>query len=194
MKRISEDQATQHVRDLIEFIGEEAEREGLQKTPKRYIEALREVTSGYNQSLGEIVNDALFPLDPAYERNMIVVRDIQLYSMCEHHLLPFHGTCTIGYIPSDKVLGLSKLARISEMFARRLQIQERLTEEIARAVEQVTAAIGVGVIINAEHMCMSMRGAQKPGAITTTSSLLGVFRTDSRTRQEFLSLVANHRQ
>lgn len=181
-----------HVTELIEFIGEDPNREGLEKTPMRYVKAMRAITSGYGQSLSEIVNGALFPLDPNCERNMVIVRDIQIYSMCEHHLLPFHGVCHIAYIPRDKVLGLSKLARIAQMFSRRLQIQERLTDQIAKAMEEVADPLGVGVVIHAEHMCMTMRGVEKPGSITTTSSLLGAFRNDARTRQEFLSLAATH--
>ena len=181
-----------HVTDLIQYIGEDPHREGLEKTPQRFVKAMKAITSGYGQSLSDIVNDALFPLDPNCERNMIIVRDIQIYSMCEHHLLPFHGVCHIAYIPRDKVLGLSKLARIADMYSRRLQIQERLTDQIAKAMEEVADPLGVGVVIHAEHMCMTMRGVEKPGSITTTSALLGAFRNDSRTRQEFLTLAADY--
>jgi GTP cyclohydrolase I len=177
------------VKQLIRFVGEDPDRPGMEKTPKRYVEAFKYITSGYTMSLSEILNDALFPLEQAGDQNMIMVRDIQIYSTCEHHLLPFHGVCHIAYIPTDKVLGLSKLARIADMFSRRLQIQERLCDQIAQAVEEAVGACGVGVVIHAEHMCMSMRGVQKPGTVTTTSALRGCFRTDSRTRLEFLSLV-----
>lgn len=186
---VDETIAEEHMVDLLRFLGEDPTREGLQKTPKRYVKAMKAITSGYEQSLSDIVNDALFSLEPSCERSMIIVRDIQFYSMCEHHLLPFHGVCHIAYVPRDKVLGLSKLARIAQMFSRRLQIQERLTDQIAKAMTEVVDPLGVGVVIHAEHMCMTMRGVEKPGSITTTSALLGVFRTDPRTRQEFLSLA-----
>ena len=191
--KIDESRAVQHVSELIHYIGEDPTRPGLEKTPKRFVDALEEITCGYAQSIEEIVNGALFPLEAGCEHNMIIVRDIPIYSLCEHHLLPFHGTCTIGYIPTENVLGLSKLARIAEMFARRLQIQERLTDQIARAIEEVVKPVGVGVIMHAEHMCMTMRGVQKPGSVTSTSALLGAFRNDPRTRQEFLSLAGAHR-
>jgi len=191
---MDQSRAIEHVSGLIEFIGENPMRPGLLKTPKRFAEALKEITVGYSQSLSDIVNDALFPLETDSERNMIIVRSIPIYSLCEHHLLPFHGTCDIAYIPSENVLGLSKLARIAEMFSRRLQIQERLTDQIAKAVDEVVKPIGVGVIIHAEHMCMTMRGVEKPGSITTTSALLGVFRDDPRTRQEFLNLAGSPRR
>lgn len=180
---------TEHISQLIEYLGDNPNRCGLEDTPHRYLKAMTDATVGYHQSLTDIVNGALFPLSTDCERNMIIVRDIQIYSLCEHHLLPFFGTCTIGYIPTDVVLGLSKLARIAEMFARRLQIQERLTHEIARSIEEVTSASGVGVLIHAEHLCMSMRGAQKPGSITSTSVLRGSFKNDVATRQEFLTLA-----
>jgi GTP cyclohydrolase I len=189
----NEEQVIECAADLIRFIGEDPQRDGLQKTPMRFVTALKELTSGYDQSLSGIVNDALFSLDGDCERNLIIVRDIQIYSLCEHHLLPFHGKCTIGYIPSGKVLGLSKLARIAEMFSRRLQIQERLTTQIAEAIEEVVNPLGVGVVIHAEHMCMTMRGVQKPGSITTTSALLGTFRNDPSTRAEFLNLSGAHK-
>ena len=187
----TESRLVESVSDLIEFLGEDSTRPGLEKTPQRYIDAMKEITAGYHQSLSAIVNDALFPLEPTSERNMIITRDIQIHSMCEHHLLPFHGVCHIAYIPSTKVLGLSKLARVADMFSKRLQIQERLTDQIAKAIEEVVEPLGVGVVIHAEHMCMSMRGVQKSGCVTTTSSLLGAFRDDPKTRQEFLSLVSH---
>ena len=188
---IDEETATSYVSEIIRFIGENPEREAIRKTPGRFVKALKEVTSGYGQSLETIVNGALFELDESCERNMIIVRDIPIHSLCEHHLLPFFGTCTIAYIPTKTVLGLSKLARIADMFARRLQIQEHLTDQIAKAVMDTVEPLGVGVLIDAEHMCMTMRGVQKPGTVTTTSSLRGVFRNDPRTRQEFLQLAGS---
>jgi GTP cyclohydrolase I len=193
MDEIDDSRAIECAETLIRYIGEDPSREGIVKTPARFIKALKEMTSGYQQSLDEIVNDALFTLEGDCERNMIIVRDIQIHSLCEHHLLPFHGKCTIGYIPTKKVLGLSKLARIAEMYSKRLQIQEHLTAQIAEAIEKVACPIGVGVVVHAEHMCMTMRGVQKPGSITTTSALLGAFRNDPRTRAEFLNLAGASR-
>lgn len=184
-----EDQLRQSIASLIKFVGDDPSRPGVEKTPQRFVDAMKEITSGYRESLHDIVNDALFPLDIGCDRNMIIVRDIQIYSICEHHLLPFHGKCHIAYIPKDKVLGLSKLARIADMFSKRLQIQERLTEQIAQAVEEAVDPLGVGVVIHAEHMCMTMRGVKKPSSMTTTSAVRGAFRNDARTRQEFLTLV-----
>ena len=189
MNPVDDAKAIECAETLIRYIGEDPAREGIVKTPARFIKALKEITSGYRDSLDDIVNEALFNLEGDCERNMIIVRDIQIHSLCEHHLLPFHGKCTIGYIPTKKVLGLSKLARIAEMFSKRLQIQEHLTAQIAEAIEKVAHPIGVGVVIHAEHMCMTMRGVQKPGSITTTSALLGAFRNDPRTRAEFLNLA-----
>jgi len=173
-------------RSILENIGEDPEREGLVDTPKRAAKAMDFLTQGYKQNLDEIVNGAIFASD---SDELVLVKDIELYSMCEHHMLPFVGKCHIAYLPSGKVLGLSKFARITDMFARRLQIQENLTKQIAEAVMQVTQAKGVGVIIEAKHMCMMMRGVQKQNSSMTTSVMLGTFRGDHRTRTEFLSLI-----
>jgi GTP cyclohydrolase I len=181
----------QHWRGIIEAVGEDSSRPGLLDTPKRAAKAFEFLTRGYKQNLDDIVNDALFPSDSS---EMVLVQDIEMYSMCEHHLLPFIGRCHVAYIPKGKVLGLSKFARIVDMFARRLQIQEQLTHEIATAVATVTQADGVGVIIEAEHMCMMMRGVEKQNSVTKTSAMLGSFRDDARTRKEFLSLLQLHRR
>ena len=175
-----------HWRSIIEHIGENPERAGLADTPKRAAKAFEFLTQGYKQDLSNIVNDALFPSDSS---EMVLVQNIELYSLCEHHLLPFIGRCHVAYLPEGKVLGLSKVARVVDMFARRLQIQEQLTVQIADSIKQVTGAQGVGVIIEAEHMCMMMRGVQKQNSVTKTSAMLGTFRSDARTREEFLSLL-----
>ncbi len=172
--------------DLLTGIGENPDREGLRDTPKRAAKAIQFLTRGYNQSLEEVVNGAVFE---SSSDEMVVVKDIELYSLCEHHLLPFIGKCHIAYIPRGKVLGLSKFARIVDMFARRLQIQENLTHEIASAVKEVTNARGVGVIIEAQHMCMMMRGVEKQNSSMTTSVMLDSLRRYDATRREFLSLV-----
>ena len=171
---------------IIEQLGEDLEREGLRDTPARAAKAMRFLTRGYTQSLDEVVNGALFPSDNS---EMVLVRDIELYSMCEHHLLPFIGKAHVAYIPQGKVIGLSKIARIVDMFARRLQIQENMTKEIAEAIQQVTGAAGVGVVIEAQHMCMMMRGVEKQNAMMKTSMMLGSFRDNPATRTEFLSLI-----
>ena len=171
---------------IIEDTGEDLSRPGLADTPKRAARAFEFLTQGYRQSVDEVVNEALFPSDSS---EMILVQDVELYSLCEHHLLPFIGKCHVAYIPTGKVLGLSKVARIVDVFARRLQIQESLTSQIAETIMQVTAAEGVGVIIEAQHMCMMMRGVQKQNSVMKTSSMLGTFRSELKTREEFLSLL-----
>ncbi len=172
--------------DILIDVGEDPDRDGLRDTPARAARAIRFLTRGYHQTLEEVVNGAVFESD---SDEMVIVRDIELYSLCEHHLLPFIGKCHVAYLPSDKVLGLSKIARIVDMYARRLQIQEALTKQIANAVLSVTGGSGVGVIIEAQHLCMMMRGVEKQNSSMTTSCMLGHFRSDINTRNEFLSLV-----
>ncbi|MBT3427749.1 MAG: GTP cyclohydrolase I FolE [Gammaproteobacteria bacterium] len=174
---------------ILESIGEDPQREGLRDTPARAANAMQFLTKGYQETLEEIVNDALFVSDTS---EIIIVQDIELYSMCEHHLLPFIGKCHVAYLPTGKVLGLSKVARIVDMYARRLQIQEHLTKQIAEAIKKVTMAAGVGVIIEAEHMCMKMRGVEKQNSIMKTSMMLGQFQQNQATRMEFLSLLQLH--
>ena len=172
--------------EIIDNIGEDSTREGLCKTPYRAAEALSFLTHGYHIELEDIVNGAVFTSDMD---EMVIVKDIELYSLCEHHLLPFIGKCHVAYIPQGKVLGLSKIARIVDMFARRLQIQERLTREIAQTIMNVTDAEGVGVIVEAQHLCMMMRGVEKQNSLMKTSMMLGSFREDAATRNEFLTLI-----
>jgi len=180
------DSLSESYRNAIEAIGENPEREGLLDTPKRAAKALEFLTSGYRQDLSAIVNGAVFESE---NDEMVVVRDIELYSMCEHHMLPFTGRCHIGYLPNGKVLGLSKFARITDMFARRLQIQENLTREIALAVQEVTGARGVAVVVEARHFCMMMRGVEKQNSTMASSVMLGDFREHQATRSEFLRLI-----
>lgn len=176
-----------HYRQIITALGEDPEREGLLDTPKRAAKAMQYLTHGYQQSLEEIVNGAVFTSETD---EMVLVKDIELYSMCEHHLLPFIGKCHVAYLPSGKVLGLSKFARIVDMYSRRMQIQENLTKQIAEAVQQVTGARGVAVVVEARHMCMMMRGVEKQNSSMKTSVMLGAFRDNQPTRQEFLTLVS----
>ncbi|MEO5568882.1 MAG: GTP cyclohydrolase I FolE [Gemmatimonadaceae bacterium] len=174
------------VRKQLAMIGEDPDREGLKRTPERVAKAMAWLTRGYQDDVRSLVGNAIFE-EP--HENMVMVRDIELYSLCEHHLLPFFGRAHIAYVPDGKIVGLSKLPRIVDMFARRLQVQERLTEEIAAAVEEVLEPRGVGVVIEAAHLCMMMRGVEKQSSKTITSALRGIFRSDPRTREEFLSLA-----
>lgn len=171
---------------IIQSIGEDTSREGLRDTPQRAANAFRYLTKGYHEDLNEIINGALFESDMS---EMVIVKDIEMYSMCEHHLLPFLGKCHIGYLPNQKVLGLSKIARIVDYFARRLQIQERLTSEIAHCIADITDARGVAVVMEAKHLCMMMRGVEKQNSIMTTSVLLGEMRDNANSRMEFLNLI-----
>ena len=174
------------VRELLEELGEDPAREGLLKTPERVAKSLAFLTHGYRTRLDEVINQALFTQQTS---SMVIVKDIEVYSLCEHHLLPFFGRCHIGYIPDGKVFGVSKLARLVDMFARRLQLQERLTEEVSKVVMEEVGAKGVGVMIEARHLCMMMRGVEKQNSTMVTSSVLGVFREHLATREEFLTLV-----
>lgn len=176
----------QQFRAIIESIGENPDREGLLRTPHRAAKAMEYLTQGYEQDIGEIVNNAIFE---SSNDEMVIVRNIELYSLCEHHLLPFIGRCHVAYLPNGKVIGLSKIPRIVDMFARRLQIQENLTKQIGDCIQSVTGAKGVGVVIEAKHLCAMMRGVGKQNSDMVTSMMLGRFREDPRTRQEFLTLV-----
>jgi GTP cyclohydrolase IA len=175
-----------HVREIIRLIGEDTEREGLRKTPERYEKALKFLTSGYHQNVDHVLNGAAFSV--TYDE-MVVVKEIEFFSLCEHHLLPFFGKAHVAYLPSKKVIGLSKIARLVNMFARRLQIQERMTSQIAEAIKDKIAPQGVGVIIEARHLCMQMRGVEKQHGQAVTSAMLGAFRENKQTRDEFLALI-----
>ena len=178
------------VRQMLVEVGEDPEREGLRRTPERFEKALRYLTSGYAQDPEKLLNGAMFSV--SYDE-MVVVKDIEVYSLCEHHLLPFFGKCHVAYIPNKKVVGLSKVARLVNMYARRLQIQERMTSQIAEAISEKISPEGVGVIIEARHLCMQMRGVEKQHGQAVTSAMLGSFRHNKQTRDEFLSLVRNRR-
>ena len=183
---MTSEQMAEHFAAIIEGIGENLEREGLRDTPLRAAKALRYLTRGYQETIDSVVNNAIFESKDA---QMVLVKDIELYSLCEHHMLPFIGRCHVAYIPDGKVIGLSKIARIVDMFARRLQIQETLTTQIANVILDMTGAKGAGVVIEAKHLCMMMRGVEKQNSTMKTSTMLGIFREDHRTRTEFLRLI-----
>ncbi|MBL8014126.1 MAG: GTP cyclohydrolase I FolE [Candidatus Omnitrophica bacterium] len=176
----------QYYANLLKSIGEDVNREGLKKTPLRAAKAFEYLTKGYRDNIDLIINNAIFTSD---NDEMVIVKDIELYSLCEHHLLPFFGRCHVGYLPNGKIIGLSKIARIVDVFARRLQVQENLTREIAQTLQKYTGALGVAVVIEAKHLCMMMRGVEKQNSSMKTSCMLGAFRNDSVTRSEFLSLI-----
>ncbi|ARI79359.1 MAG: GTP cyclohydrolase I FolE [Microcystis wesenbergii TW10] len=183
---VSEFEMMQAIRTLLLGLGEDPDREGLRDTPKRVVKALKFLTSGYQQSLDELLNGAVFHEDA---NEMVLIRDIDIFSSCEHHILPIIGRAHVAYIPNGKVIGLSKIARICEMYARRLQVQERLTAQIADALQGLLQPQGVAVVIEATHMCMVMRGVEKPGSWTSTSAVRGIFADSAKTRQEFMSLI-----
>jgi GTP cyclohydrolase I len=174
------------IRNLLAAVGEDPTREGLLNTPRRVEKALKFLTSGYQADVDEVVNGALFTVDYS---EMVIVKDIDFYSLCEHHLLPFFGKCHVAYIPSDKVIGLSKIPRLVDVFSRRLQVQERLTNQIADTISDKIAPLGVAVVVEATHLCMSMRGVEKQNSFAVTSAMVGAFRTNARTRMEFLELI-----
>ena len=176
----------EEIRKILLSLGEDPEREGLKKTPERVRRSLEYLTRGYSQDLEKVINGAVFEVE---SQDMVIVRDIEFYSMCEHHMLPFFGKCSIGYIPRGKIFGVSKLARIVDMYARRLQIQERLSNQVARAIYETIHPEGVGVVMEAQHLCMLMRGVQKQNSIMVTSAMLGSFRSRQTTRMEFLKLI-----
>lgn len=177
----------EYFKKIIEHIGEDPNRQGLRKTPYRAAEAFQFLTKGYHENLDTIIKEAIFDSD---NDEMIIIKDIEMYSLCEHHLLPFFGKCHIGYLPNGKILGLSKFARIVDFFARRLQVQENLTKQIAEAIMHYTDAKGAGVVIEARHLCMMMRGVEKQNSVMKTSYMLGKFRSNLSTRSEFLSLIS----
>ena len=181
-----QDKMEQLFSQIIQEIGEDVRREGLVDTPKRAAAAFRFINNGYTRSLDDVLNNAIFEADT---EDMVIVKDIELYSLCEHHLLPFIGKCHVAYLPKGKVIGLSKVARIVDMYARRLQIQERLTNQIATALQTAIDPVGVAVVIEAKHLCMMMRGVEKQNSVMTTSSMLGLFRKQISTRSEFLNLI-----
>ena len=174
------------VRRLLSELGEDPDREGLARTPRRVEKALKFLTSGYAANIDEVLNEALFTVDYS---EMVIVKDIDFYSLCEHHLLPFFGKCHVAYIPSNRVIGLSKIPRLVDVFSRRLQIQERLTNQIADTIREKISPLGVAVVVEATHLCMSMRGVEKQNSFAVTSAMIGAFRTNARTRMEFLELI-----
>jgi len=178
------------IRRLLVELGEDPEREGLRQTPRRVEQSMRFLTGGYSADLDDVINGALFSVE---YNEMVIVRDIDFYSMCEHHMLPFFGRCHVAYIPDGRVIGLSKLPRIVDAFARRLQVQERLTQQVAETIDAKVRPLGVGVVVEATHLCMAMRGVERQNAVTVTSAMRGVFHGDARTRSEFLDLIRANR-
>ncbi len=189
MKVTSNPALVEHYTEILKQLGEDPEREGLVKTPERVSKAMQFLTSGYNQDAGKILRSAMFKEE---YNNMVIVKDIELYSMCEHHILPFYGKAHIAYIPNGYIVGLSKIPRVVDVFARRLQVQERLTHQILHCIQDALNPIGVAVVIEAHHMCMMMRGIQKQNSSTTTSAFTGVFNSVEKTRNEFLNLITAH--
>lgn len=185
---MNEQEIARLVRNLLNAIGENPDREGLQKTPERIARMYEELLSGYREQPEQVINGAIFTSNYS---EMVILKDIEFFSLCEHHLLPFFGVAHVAYIPQGKIIGLSKLARIVELFSRRLQVQERMTQEIAEFLERTIQPLGVGVVVSGMHLCMIMRGVKKPGARMITSAMLGCLREDPRTRSEFLSLIQN---
>jgi GTP cyclohydrolase I len=175
---------------LLTLLGEDVSRDGLRETPRRVEQALRFLTKGYRQDMGDVLNGAIFSVD---SNEMVIVRDIDFFSQCEHHMLPFFGKCHVAYLPNGRVIGLSKIPRLVELFSRRFQVQERLTMEIASAVEEGVGASGVGVVMEAQHLCMMMRGVEKQNALAVTSAMRGTFKSDPKTRMEFLDLIRRPR-
>jgi len=184
------EELTRLVQKQIVLLGEDPKRDGLRRTPTRVAEALKFLTQGYKSDPKKVLNDALFD---AESDEMVIVKDIDFYSLCEHHMLPFFGKCHIAYLPSKKIIGLSKLPRLVDVYARRLQVQERMTSQIARTIQELIKAEGVGVVIEAQHLCMMMRGVEKQNSYAITSAMLGQFRDDARTRMEFLDLIRHRR-
>jgi GTP cyclohydrolase I len=187
---LNKDSVEKSVKTIIEEIGEDVNRQGLKRTPERVAEAYQFLTQGYTKDIKKVINGAIF--EEKYDE-MVIVKDIDFYSMCEHHLLPFYGKVHIAYIPDGKIVGLSKIPRIVDVFAQRLQVQERMTQEIADTLDEYLSPTGIAVVVEAYHMCMMMRGVQKQNSITTTSAMHGVFKEDARTRSEFLDLVSQKR-
>jgi GTP cyclohydrolase I len=190
-KSVEKDKAAALIRELLAELGEDPKREGLLSTPRRVSEALRYFTEGYNVDVDEIVSDAVFE---EKQEEMVLLKDVDFYSLCEHHLVPFFGKCHIAYIPDNRIIGLSKLARVVDVYARRLQVQERMTREIAHAIDRYLKPHGVAVVIEAQHLCMMMRGVEKQNSIATTSTMLGEFKENAATRMEFFSLLGGLRK
>lgn len=188
-KTVTPDPLEAHYRAIIEGCGEDPDYEGVKGTPRRAAAAMRYLTKGYEEDASKLVNNAIYPMDEG-SKEMVIVKSIEMYSLCQHHMLPFIGQCHIAYIPNGSVIGLSKLARIVEMYARRLQVQERLTKQIATTIQEAINPLGVGVVVEARHMCMMMRGVEKQNSSMTTSVMLGQFQDDFETRSEFLSLIS----